>query len=160
MTIRFFQLSPALALMRGHSTRTTRRLTVPQPFNKMATKFLPLDLRSSCERLSPMPNNSEINFAGIDVSATTLRGLVVSPAGEITERAEATYAPENLIAEIANLVTGLRQAGPIQSVGLAIPGLVNRETDQALISTGLPFAAQDNIQSEWMKATGLRFELE
>lgn len=89
-----------------------------------------------------------------------MRGVVITPAGKVVERRGTTYQPENLIEEIANLVTGLREAGPIKSVGLGIPGLVNRETDRVLISTGLPLAARDDIHSELMKATGLRFELE
>ena len=107
-----------------------------------------------------MPDNSETNFAGIEVARTTICGVVINPAGKVIERRGTTCKPENLIGEIANLMTGLREAGPIKSVGLAIPGLVNRETDRVLISTGLPFAERADIHSELMKATGLRFELE
>ena len=107
-----------------------------------------------------MPETSETNYAGIEVAPTTMRGVVISAAGDVIARREATYQPENLIGEIANLVAGLRETGPIKSVGLGIPGLVNRETDRVLISTGLPSAARDDIHSELMKATGLRFELE
>jgi glucokinase len=107
-----------------------------------------------------MPENSKINFAGIEVAPTTMRGVVISPVGDIIARRDATYQPENLIAEIANLVTQLKEAGPIKAVGLGIPGLVNRDTDRVLISTGLPSAAREDIHSELMKATGMRFELE
>ena len=107
-----------------------------------------------------MPNNTGTNFAGIEVAPTTMRGVVISSAGEVIGRRDAAYQPENLIGEIANLVTGLRETGPIKSVGVGIPGLVNRETDRVLISTGLPSAARDDIHSELMKATGLRCELE
>jgi glucokinase len=107
-----------------------------------------------------MPETSETNYAGIEVAPTTMRGVVIAAAGEVIARREATYQPENLIGEIANLVTKLRETGPIKSVGLGIPGLVNRETDRVLISTGLPSAARDDIHSELMKAIGLRVELE
>jgi glucokinase len=107
-----------------------------------------------------VPNNSEINFAGIEVAPTTMRGVVVSAAGDVILRRDSSYEPENLIGEIAKLVSGLQEAGTIKAVGLGIPGLVNRETDRVLISTGLPSAARDDIHSELMKATGLRFELE
>src|SRR6267143_680640 len=107
-----------------------------------------------------MPSNPESNFAGIEVASTTMRGVVISAAGEVIARRDATYQPENLIGEIAQLVTGLRDAGPIKSVGIAIPGLVNRETDRVLISTGLPSMVRDDLHSELMKATGLRVELE
>ena len=107
-----------------------------------------------------MPNSAGPNFVGIEVAPKTMRGVVISAAGEVIERRDAKYQPESLIGEIANLVTGLREAGPIKSVGVGIPGLVNRETDRVLISTGLPSAARDDIHSELMRATGLRFELE
>jgi glucokinase len=126
----------------------------------MTTKSLPSICEAHVERLSLMPETSETNYAGIEVAQTTMRGVVLSAAGDVIAQREATYQPENLIGEIANLVTGLSEAGPIKSVGLGIPGLVNRETDRVLISTGLPSAARDDIHSELMKATGLRFELE
>jgi glucokinase len=106
-----------------------------------------------------MPNNSGPNFAGIELASNSIRGVVVSTAGDVIARHNTTYQ-ENLIAAIADLVTDLQKVGPLQSVGLGIPGLVNRETDRVLISTGLPSVARDDIHSELIKATGLRFELE
>jgi glucokinase len=107
-----------------------------------------------------MPSNSVNNFAGVEVALSTMRGVVITETGEIIERQDSTYKPENLIGAIADLTGSLRQAGEFQSVGLAIPGLVNRDTDRVLISTGLPFTAQQHIHAELMQATGLRFELE
>jgi len=107
-----------------------------------------------------MPNNSNNNFAGIEIAAKTMRGVIVSGAGEVIARRDAVYEPENLVSEISDLVAGLREVKPIKSVGVAIPGLVNRETDRVLISMGLPSIARDDIHSELMKATGLRVELE
>jgi glucokinase len=107
-----------------------------------------------------MPSNSDNNFAGIEVALATMRGVVISKTGEIIDHRESSYEPENLIGAIAKLTAGLREAGNLQSVGLAIPGLVNRDTDRVLISTGLPFTAQQHIHAELMQATGLRFELE
>jgi len=107
-----------------------------------------------------MPDNSENNFAGIEIAARTMRAMVISAAGEVLGRREAEYKAENLISDIKNLVAGLRETGSIKSVGVAIPGLVNRETDRVLISTGLPSMVRDDLHSELMKATGLRVELE
>src|SRR2546422_8148257 len=109
---------------------------------------------------SPMPNQSENNFVGIDIAAKTMHAVMISEVGEVKARRDAEHKAENIISEITNLVAGFREAGPIKSVGVGIPGLVNRETDQVLISTGLPSIVRDDIHSELMKATGLRFELE
>ncbi len=94
------------------------------------------------------------------MAMTTMRGVVISEAGEAIAKRDAVYQPENLISAITELTAGLREAGELKSVGLAIPGLVNRETDRVLISTGLPFTAQEHIHAELMQATGLQFELE
>jgi glucokinase len=107
-----------------------------------------------------MPTNGEKHFAGIEVGLTTMRGVVISASGKISKRQEATYEAESLINAVAELTRALRADGEISSVGLAIPGLVNRETDRVLFSTGLPFTAQQHIHKELMDATGLRFELE
>src|SRR5438309_1553909 len=109
---------------------------------------------------SPMPNQLENNFVGIDIAAKTMHAVMISAAGEVKARRDAELKAENIISEITNLVAGFRETGPIKSVGVGIPGLVNRETDQVLISTGLPSIVRDDIHSELMKATGLRFELE
>jgi len=107
-----------------------------------------------------MPDNSEPKFAGIEVASSTMRGVVISAAGNVILRRAADYSSENLIGGIADLVKGMAEAGPIKSVGVGVPGLVNRETDRVLLSTGLPLAAREDIHSELMKATGLRVELE
>src|SRR6266481_3174237 len=107
-----------------------------------------------------MPEQSANNFAGIEVAMATMRGVLISEAGRTLDRRESKYEPESLIKSITDLAGELRKAGEIKSVGLAIPGLVNRETDRVLASTGLPFTAREHIHSELMEATGLRFELE
>jgi len=108
----------------------------------------------------PNPDQAETFFAGIDLSGTTMRGVVVSSRGDVVERRELARQGDDLVPEIANFTAALRENKPIKSVGVGIPGLVNRETDRVLISTGLPSAMQGDIHSELMKETGLRFEIE
>ena len=109
-----------------------------------------------------MPDSDHLEdyFAGIDVCGATMRAVILSAGGEVIERRELARKGEDLVPEIANLVAALRELKPIKSVGVGIPGLVNRETDRVLISTGLPSAAHGNIHSDLMNVTGLRFELE
>ena len=107
-----------------------------------------------------MSGNSKKNFAGIEIAVTTMRGVVISESGETIASRDSTYEPENLIGAITDLTEGLRETGELKSVGLAIPGLVNRETDRVIFSTGLPFTAQDHIHAELIEKTGLQFELE
>src|ERR1043166_675219 len=107
-----------------------------------------------------MPENSQQNFAGIEVALKSLRGVLLSADGRVLARRASAYEPDELIKAIAALTDQLKQSGQINSVGLAIPGLVNRETDRVLVSTGLPFTAREHIHSDLMNATGLRFDLE
>ncbi len=99
-------------------------------------------------------------FAGIDVTQTSMRGVVVSADGQVVASREATRQPDNLVKDVADMVTSLREAGEIKCVGIALPGLVNRETDRVLISTGLPSAVRADLHSELMKVTGTQVEFE
>ncbi len=107
-----------------------------------------------------MPEERPASFAGIEVALTTLAGVLINEAGDPIEVRTASYEPEHLIEAVSELTSQLKNSGDIKSVGLAIPGLVNRETDRVLVSTGLPFTARAHIHADLMAATGLRFELE
>src|SRR5258708_12217332 len=109
-----------------------------------------------------MPDNSETSasFAGVEIGGTTMRAVTVSFDGTVGAQREIACQPDDLVPQIANLVSGLREMGPIKSVGVGIRGLVKRETGRVLISTGLPSAVHGDFHSELMKATGLRCELE
>ena len=107
-----------------------------------------------------MPENSQQNYAGIEVGLKTLRGVLIAEDGRVLARSQAGYEPDELIKAVSNMTLELQKSGEIRAVGLAIPGLVNRETDRVLASTNLPFTARQKIHSELLKATGLRFELE
>jgi glucokinase len=107
-----------------------------------------------------MPETSQPNFAGIEVALKTLRGVLISKDGQTLTRTESTYEPDDLIKAIGELTQELQKSGEIECVGLAIPGLVKRETHRVLASTNLPFTAAEHLYSDLLKATGLRFELE
>ena len=105
-----------------------------------------------------MPSTSGNNFVGVEVALTNMHGVMISASGEILDRREHTYEPEKLIGAITDMTGEFAKSGNIESVGVAIPGLVNRETDRVLISTGLPFTAQEHIHAELIQATGLKAE--
>lgn len=104
---------------------------------------------------------SQQNFIGIDLSDPTLRAAIVSTDGEVIERLEAPLDSENVVVQVAQMVSSLSdRAANVTTVGVAIPGLVNRFTDRVLASTELPTTVRESLHSELMKATGMRFELE
>jgi len=104
---------------------------------------------------------SQRNFIGIDLCEPLLRAAVVSDKGEVLERRDGSLDGQHVIAQVSEMVTSLRDSGfQVASVGVAIPGLVNRFTDRVLVSTELPNTAREDLHGELIKATGLRFELE
>ncbi|MCU1267097.1 MAG: hypothetical protein JWM21_3415 [Acidobacteria bacterium] len=104
---------------------------------------------------------SEQNFIGIDLCEPILRAAIVSGDGSVIERREAPLDRERVVQQVVQVVASLRdRAANVTTVGVAIPGLVNRFTDRVLASTELPATVREDLHSELMKATGLRFELE
>ena len=99
---------------------------------------------------------------GIHLSGRKLRGALVDASGQIIERREAEVSPENTIAEAARIARDFanRSEGAVSSVGFAIPGLVNRQTDVVIVSPDLPSTVREGLHSELMEATGLRVEIE
>ena len=101
------------------------------------------------------------NYIGIDLSGATMRAALVTSEGVIMQRREAALDRDGVVAQVSRVITELRDMAPnIASVGVGIPGLVNRQTDRVLVSTDLPSVVRGNIHTELMKETGLRVELE
>jgi glucokinase len=117
--------------------------------------------RESIEIKMATPDQSGNNFIGLDVSGATMRAALVAADGTLLERREAPLERDSFVAQLTRTVAELRDVSPnIKSVGVGIPGLVNRQTDRVLVSTDLPSVVRGNIHSDLMEATGLRVELE
>lgn len=101
------------------------------------------------------------NFIGIDLSGPILRAAIVSNDGQIVERREVPREADRLVPQIGEIVSELRGVNPnVGAVGIAIPGLVNRQTDRVISSRDLPSSVRDDLHEELTKATGVRVEIE
>ncbi|MFN2532445.1 MAG: ROK family protein [Pyrinomonadaceae bacterium] len=101
------------------------------------------------------------NFIGVDLSGPTVRAALVDPDGQIIKRTEAEIRTENLVEQVAGVVQTLRAAATeLGAIGIAIPGLVNRQTDRVVSSRDLPATMREDLHAEFMRATGLRVEIE
>ena len=108
-----------------------------------------------------IPVESESSFIGIDLSGPMLRAAIVSGVGVIGDRHEVQIEADRLVEQVAQVVRELRGGtARIASVGIAIPGLVNRQTDRVVASRDMPSIVHEELHSEFMEATGLRVELE
>jgi len=86
---------------------------------------------------------------------------LVDEDGRVIERRSAEVASENIVPQLATTADDLRPAlGTVVAIGVALPGLVNRQTDRVVDSRNLPLTMVDNLHSGLTRATGLRVELE
>lgn len=112
---------------------------------------------------SKMTTGSEStpSFIGIDLSGPSMRAAIVGDDGRISELRELPLAPDGLVSQVAQAVSELRAVNPnIAAVGIAVPGLVNRQSDRVISSRDLPASVREDLHSELMQATGLRVEIE
>lgn len=108
-----------------------------------------------------MPSGTDATFIGIELCGSKLRGATVDNEGVITERTEVVVQPERFVGQVSDLVNALRRGGGnVSAVGIAIPGLVNRQSDRVITSSHLSPQVRENLHAEAMQATGLRVELE
>jgi glucokinase len=101
------------------------------------------------------------NYIGIDVSRAKIRAALVDEQGRIIERVEAEVSSENIVPQLATIAGDLRPAlGTVAALGLALPGLVNRQTDRVVDPRGMPLPMIEDLHGELIRATGVRVEIE
>lgn len=108
---------------------------------------------------STPPSNSD--YIGVDLSSATLRAALVGGEGHIIERREGALDREHVTAQVAQVVTELRDVSrQVVALGVGVPGLVDPQTDRVIISSELPSVVRGNFYGDLEQATGLRVELE
>ena len=101
------------------------------------------------------------NFIGINVSGSKIRAALVDEQGAIIQRVESQVSSQNIVPQLATIAGDLRPAlGVVVSLGVALPGLVNRQTDRVVDPRGMPVTMVEDLHGELMRATGLRVEIE
>ena len=103
----------------------------------------------------------QTHFIGINVSGTQARAALVDSEGALVDGRFGEVAPKQLVQELAAMVEDLRSRNvSVAAIGVAIPGLVNRQTDRVIAPRDLPSTIVSDLHGELMRATGLRVELE
>ena len=101
------------------------------------------------------------NFIGINVSGSKIRAALVDEHGRVIERVETEISSENIVPQLATIAGDLRPAlGTVAALGVALPGLVNRQTDRVVDPRGMPALMVEDLHGELTRATGLRVEIE
>ncbi|HWP43874.1 MAG TPA: ROK family protein [Blastocatellia bacterium] len=101
-------------------------------------------------------------FIGIDLGGTTVKGALVTGAGEIVHEVRAEteqHSSERLLEQIIEMINSLRNhdraAGRAAAVGIGIPGLVNRKTKRIEVMPNLPPLSDMDITAELARQSGL-----
>lgn len=101
------------------------------------------------------------NFIGINVSGSRIRAALVDEQGGIIQRVETQISSQNIVPQLATIAGDLRPAlGTVVALGVALPGLVNRQTDRVVDPRGMPATMVEDLHGELTRATGLRVEIE
>ena len=100
------------------------------------------------------------NFIGINVSDTQARATLIDDQGRILEKKVGDITPKNTVAQLAAMVEELRtRSETVLAMGVALSGLVNRQTDRVVAPRDLPANMVADLHGELSRATGLRVEL-
>jgi len=102
----------------------------------------------------------ESKFIGINLSGIQARAALIDQSGTLINTKVAEVAPKQLIPQLAAMVEELGSRSSIAAIGIAIPGLVNRQTDRVIAPRDLPANMVEDLHGALMRATGLRVELE
>jgi glucokinase len=106
-------------------------------------------------------SSTRTNFIGINVAGTQARAALVDDDGRILASRISDITPKATVAQLAALVKELRSPQTtVSAIGVALPGLVNRQTDRVIAPRDLPSSTVENLHGELTRATGLRVEIE
>jgi glucokinase len=105
---------------------------------------------------------NEQTYVGVELCQGAARAALVTGEGAVVARREAALTSLDLAAQVARLVTELRDAAsaPVAAVGVGVPGLVNPQTGRVVISSDLPAAVREDLRETLGAATGLPVALD
>lgn len=94
---------------------------------------------------------------GIEVSRTAITSAVVDGSGSVVDtRTEAISVGADVAAQLASTAKALQsEFAPVTSLGLALPGLVDRSTRRVAYSANVPAHSETDLLSAIKEATGL-----
>lgn len=101
-------------------------------------------------------------YVGVEVSRTTLAAVCLDETGALAD--EFFVAVENGREPISELVNFVNQAkerfGAFDKIGVAVPGLLHRQTNRVAYSTNIPEHETVDLLGNLERATGLEITIE
>jgi glucokinase len=98
---------------------------------------------------------------GVELTAATLRGVVLAADGSVAEAMEAAVSEDGPLLQTVNLINQLKGLAPgATCVGVAVPGLVEMGSGRIALSRLSPEHENLDLANEITKACGLKANLE
>ena len=107
-------------------------------------------------------NDGSHRAVGIEVTASECLAVCLAADGTVTGTDRMPISdPEESVAKVAGFAGELKEKfGPVEKIGVAVPGLIRRETSRVAYSARIPSHEGIDIASKIQTATGLKTVLE
>jgi glucokinase len=131
----------------------------PETLDYASLKFNFLSIRKAPNMIAS--SESAANFIGIDLSGAALLAALIGNSGEVLERKETALVPDGVVEQVAEITNEMRtRYANIGALGVAVPGLVNRQNNRVITARELPATLVEDLHAQFMQATNLRVEIE
>ena len=107
------------------------------------------------------PNRAAVRI-GVEISSSALNAVAIDESATI-KKAHSVLIDDaaNIEAQVAALVADLKnEFGPVDRLGVAIPGLVDRDSGRVAFSAIIPTQSEVDLGSRIAAATGLKVVIE
>ena len=106
--------------------------------------------------------DQQTHLAGVEVKNLSLIAVLTDPKGVLSKTRTIELKPrKDLLSQLTDVIASLKKDDPeISSVGVAVPGLVDRKTGRVAFSANIPSHSDVDLVSSVAAETGLRVVIE
>ncbi len=101
-------------------------------------------------------------LVGVEASVSSFRAVCLDGAGEMTASETGTFDPsEGALQQLSGFIAGLKERfGSFDRVGIAVPGLIRRDSGRVAYSAHIPEHSTIDLAKEIEKSTGVKVLIE
>ncbi|MEP6704636.1 MAG: ROK family protein, partial [Acidobacteriota bacterium] len=102
------------------------------------------------------------SMVGIEASVSAFRAVRLDAVGDLTGTATSAFDPSaGTLPQLNAVISRLKEKfGPFERIGVAVPGLIRRESGQVAYSAHIPEHSAVDLAHEIEKATGVKAVIE
>lgn len=106
--------------------------------------------------------NSVNKSVGLEVSSASFKAVLLDAQGNIVGTSKVlTDRSQPMLEQLKSFVNSLKEKfGDFERIGIAVPGLVQRQTKRVAFSTSIPEHSEVDLLGELAAATGLKITIE